>query len=112
MKTKGILHSARKWWHALGHFGRLGKAATNRSFLIRERKKLLMRLGENTLHWMEGQKSPPHELSRLAEQVKKIDSLLARSDYGGEDGVDFSPGDSTARRRHTTPPSKARPSPK
>lgn len=91
MKTKGILQRARKWLDAVGHWGRLGRAASNRSFLLRERKKLLIRVGETTLVWIGEQKSPPPQLTRLVAQLEKIDAVLKELDYGGKDGVDFSP---------------------
>ena len=89
MKTKGILQRARKWWDSVGHWGRLSRAASNRSFLLRERKKALMRLGEKAHLWFHEQKSRPQEFTRLVEQVDKIDRLLNGHDYGGKDGVDF-----------------------
>ncbi len=89
MNSKGILNRMQRWWDAVGHLGRLGRTASNRSFLRRERRKLYQKLGEAAFHWSKGHKSPPAEFSRLVGQVDKIDSLLAKMDYGGEAGADF-----------------------
>ena len=99
MKTKGILHRAQKWWDAFGHWGRLGRAASNRSFLLREKKKVLIKLGEKTLAWIHEQKSTPSEFSRLVAQVDKIDQMLEALDYGGKDGVDFQPKGKKSERK-------------
>ena len=89
MKTKGIFERAKKWWEAVGHWGHLGRTASNRSFLIREQKKILIRLGDKALPWLKEQKHVPSELTRLVEQYEKISQFLANLDYGGKEGVDF-----------------------
>ncbi len=81
----GIKH----WIQALGHFGRLGRAATNRSFLIRERRKLYVKLGERAMELLKAGKLKSSELSRLVEQIEKLTRLIAKEDYGGDRGVDF-----------------------
>ncbi|HKX12632.1 MAG TPA: hypothetical protein VJP40_05720 [bacterium] len=76
--------------HSLGHFGRLGKTAATRSFLRKERKKLLVKLGEKAMNWLEQNPESSPDLQRVVAQIRKIDGLLSREDYGGGNGVDFS----------------------
>jgi hypothetical protein len=76
--------------HSLGHFGRLGKTAATRSFLRKERKKLLVKLGERAMTWLEEHPESSPDLQRVVAQIRKIDELLSREDYGGGKGVDFS----------------------
>ena len=89
MIIKKILNRAGKWAHSLRHFGQLGRVAANRSFLRKERKKLLMKLGEQTMAWAERHPEASSDVKRLVQQIQKIDSVLAKLDYGGEGGVDF-----------------------
>lgn len=71
------------------HFGRLGKVAGQRSFLNREKKKFLLKVGEKATELVRTQKIHSAELTRLVGQIDKIDSLLSKKDYGGEEGTDF-----------------------
>lgn len=85
-----ILQRASNIAHSLGHFGRLGKVAATRSFLRKERKKLLIKLGERSMLWFESHPESSPELQRVVAQLRKIDEMIAREDYGGEEGVTFS----------------------
>jgi hypothetical protein len=82
MVLQKFKEKASNWIHSVRHFSDIGKTATKRAFLSRERKKLLMKFGEKTLHWLNGEKGVPPELHRLADQIKKIDKLLSDHDYG------------------------------
>jgi len=100
MVVKKILTRTGRWLQAIGHFSRLGKLATTRSFLLRERGKLLLKLGEKTLELIQQGKVHHSALDRLVEQIDKVNRLIERQDYGGDKGVEF---DSTARttgKRH------------
>jgi hypothetical protein len=79
-----------KLLHSLRHFGRLGRVASNRGFLRREKRKLLLKLGDKAYHLMEQGAIEEESLAKIAAQVKKIQVLLDREDYGGDGGVDFS----------------------
>ena len=87
--------------HSLGHFGRLGKIAATRSFLKKERKKLLVKLGERAMVWLEEHPESSPELQRVVAQIRKIDELLSREDYGGGGGVDFSRPENEAKAKAT-----------
>lgn len=84
-----ILQRASNIAHSISHFGHLGKVAATRSFLRRERRKLLVKLGEKALSWLEKHPEEAPELQRVATQIQKIDELLSREDYGGGEGVNF-----------------------
>lgn len=83
---------ARKTQHFVGevlHFGRLGSVASRRSFLNRERKKLLLKLGQKCHERLEAGDLSDPVLERLVEPLEKIERLLSESDYGGSDGKRF-----------------------
>ena len=85
--------------HSLGHFGRLGKTAATRSFLNKERKKLLVKLGEKSMAWLEHHPEVSPDLQRVVAQIRKIEAMLAREDYGGQEGVTFTkPPEKPTRR--------------
>jgi hypothetical protein len=99
MVLKRIFDRTAKWAHSLGHFGRLGKVAATRSFLMREKKKLLLKLGEKSLELIQEKKLHSTELARLVGQIEKIQGLISKQDYGGKEGVDFAhPPKSSLRR--------------
>ncbi|HCU23857.1 MAG TPA: hypothetical protein DF383_02475, partial [Deltaproteobacteria bacterium] len=83
MIIRKILKQASGIAYSLSHFGRLGKVAATRSFLRRERKKLLLKLGERTMHWLERHPGTSPDLQRVVSQIHKIDVMLSRKDYGG-----------------------------
>lgn len=87
-------------FHSLRHFGRIGRVASRRGFLMRERRKLLLKLGDKAYDLMEAGKLHNEELGRIASQVRKIQKLLEREDYGGEEGVSFA-GPSKRRQEKT-----------
>jgi len=99
MVVKNILNKTSKWWYAISHLGRIGKLASTRSFLLRERKKLIQKLGEKTLELIHQEKIKAHALDRLVEQIEKIDRLIARQDYGGENGVNFDSEGKPSKRK-------------
>lgn len=94
-----ILKRAANWAHSLSHFGRLGKTAANRAFLRKEKKKLLVKLGEGVVEWAKHHPEAPHEVKRIVEQIHKIDGMLSKLDFGGEDGVDFVETEGHAKRK-------------
>ncbi|MCB1215535.1 MAG: hypothetical protein KDK66_08690 [Deltaproteobacteria bacterium] len=71
------------------HLGRLGSKASRLSFLKRERRKFLSKLGEETYQLIQKGRLKSPGLKRLALQVQKIDQLMSESDYGGEKGTPF-----------------------
>ena len=89
MVVNKILLVAQRWGTSLSHFGKLSKEATLKSFLAREKRKLLLRLGERTLELARGGKLHSAELTRWVAQIDKIDQVLQRRDYGGENGRTF-----------------------
>jgi len=89
MIIRKILKRASGIAYSLSHFGRLGKVAATRSFLRKERKKLLLKLGESSMHWLERHPESSPDLQRVVAQIHKIDALLSSKDYGGEKGVEF-----------------------
>ena len=91
MIIRKIIQRASNIAYSLSHFGRLGKVAATRTFLGKERKKLLLKLGESTMRWLELHPESSPDLQRIVSQIHKIDSMLSRQDYGGENGVEFSP---------------------
>ena len=99
MAIKNILNRAAQWARALSHLGRLGRRAATRSFLLKERQKLLARLGEKHLEQARSGKENPAELERLVEQIEKIEGLLVKQDYGGHEGVDFTMAPKGTKRR-------------
>ncbi len=74
----------------IAHYGRLGKVASQRGFLRREKKKLLLKLGEKCLERLKKGEVQDRELIRLVGPIEKIEGLLADSDYGGQGGREFS----------------------
>jgi len=89
MMIRKILQRASNWAHSLSHFGNLGRTAATRAFLRKERKKLLMKLGERVVEWVRNHPEAPADVKRAVEQIHKIDALLTKEDFGGENGVDF-----------------------
>lgn len=83
------------------HFGRLGSVASRRGFLKRERKKLLLKLGEKCHERLAAGKLSDPVLERMVGPLEKIEKLLAESDYGGSDGRQFTrpPGRGKTSRR-------------
>lgn len=105
MMIRKILKRASNWAHSLSHFGSLGKVAATRAFLRKERKKLLVKLGERVVLWVQEHPEAPAEVKRAVEQILKIDALLAKEDFGGENGVDFHAGDpvKSVKKRRRVP---------
>ncbi len=99
MMIRKILQRASNWAHSLSHFGKLGRTAAQRSFLKKEKRKLLVKLGEKVSEWVKDHHQAPPEVRRIVEQIAKIDAVLAKLDYGGQDGVDFVPEDSESKKR-------------
>jgi hypothetical protein len=99
MAISKIIHRTTNWIRSLGHLGRLGKVAATRSFLLREKNKLLLKLGEKSFLLMREKNVNSPELSRLMEQIDKINLLLSRQDYGGKEGVDFTPSSKERRKK-------------
>ncbi|MCC7343832.1 MAG: hypothetical protein IT573_02760 [Deltaproteobacteria bacterium] len=91
MMIRKILQRASSWAHSLSHFGNLGRTAATRAFLRKERKKLLMKLGERAVLWVQDHPEAPAEVRRAVEQIRKLDALLSKRDFGGENGADFVP---------------------
>lgn len=89
MAIRSLFKRPRRWAREAAHYGRLGKVAAHRFFLNRERNKLLMKLGEKTAALVRSGKLKTPELKRLVEHVGKLDALLKKKDYGGEDGTKF-----------------------
>jgi hypothetical protein len=67
----------------------LGKVAAHRFFLRRERKKLLIKLGEKVVSLVRHGKIKSPELKRLVDHVGKIETMIKKKDYGGDGGTDF-----------------------
>ena len=91
MMIRKILKRASNWAHSISHFGNLGRAAATRAFLRKEKKKLLLKLGERVVLWVKDHPEAPSDVKRAVEQIRKLDQLLSKSDFGGEDGADFIP---------------------
>jgi len=89
MVIRKLLSKTGSLARGVAHMGRLGKLAGQRSFLTRERKKFLLKLGERTLELLKEDKIQSQELARLAAQVEKINALLKQFDYGGTGGNSF-----------------------
>jgi len=94
-----ILQRASTWAHSLSHFGKLGRTAAQRSFLKKEKRKLLVKLGERVSQWVQDHPEAPPEVRRIVGQIQKIDAVLAKLDYGGEEGVDFVQGETETKKR-------------
>lgn len=94
-----IIQRASTWAHSLSHFGKLGRTAAQRAFLQKEKKKLLVKLGERVVEWVKDHPEAPPEVKRVVEQIHKIDRLLSREDYGGKDGIDFHREETSAKKR-------------
>ncbi len=89
MVIRKLLSRTSEWVSGVVHMGRVGKLAGQRSFLQRERKKILLKLGERAYEWLQTQEKPPPFLERLVLQIEKLDLLIKQVDYGGEKGVAF-----------------------
>jgi hypothetical protein len=89
MAIRNLFKRPRRWARDAAHYGRLGKVAAHRFFLRRERNKLLIKLGEKAATLVRSGKIKTPELKRLVDHVGKIDQLLRKKDYGGEDGIKF-----------------------
>lgn len=89
MVIKDFLHRATNMVRSLAHYGRLGKVASRRTFLLRERKKFLIKVGEKTVVFAKQKKIHSPELLRLVSHVEKFEELLLELDYGGRDGTSF-----------------------
>lgn len=84
-----LLEKTSQITRGLLHLGRVGSRGTRLSFLKRERRKFLSKLGEEAYQlFQKGQIKSP-ELKRWASQVEKIEKLMVKADYGGENGVAF-----------------------
>ncbi len=89
MVIRKLLSRTSEWVSGVVHMGRVGKLAGQRSFLQRERKKILLKLGEQAYEWLQLQSTQPPALQRLVAQIEKLDLLIKQSDYGGDKGVGF-----------------------
>ena len=89
MILKKILNRTNQLASEVAHFGRLGRVASQRSFLKRERRKLLLKMGEKTHVLLKAKKIEHSELKRLESQIEKLEQVLADKDFGGKDGVEF-----------------------
>lgn len=90
--SKILKELARKTQHLARevlHFGHLGRVASRRGFLHRERRKLVLRLGEKSLEHLRDGKLKDPELQRLLGPIEKIEKLLSETDYGGQRGREF-----------------------
>ena len=99
MILKKILNRTNQLAVELTHFKRLGQMARRRSFLNREIKKNLLKLGEKAHQLIQEGKIQSKELSRLEGQIEKLERLLEECDYGAGGGVDF-------KSPKSSPPSK------
>ena len=89
MVFKELFQNAQHLIKEISHFGRLGKVASRRSFLKRERKKFLLKLGERAMHFIHNGQIKIPELKSLSQDLDKIEALLANHDYGGKHGIVF-----------------------
>ncbi|MCE9624615.1 MAG: hypothetical protein K8R69_04035 [Deltaproteobacteria bacterium] len=99
MMIRKILQRASNWAHSLSHFGKLGRSAAQRAFLKKEKRKLLVKLGERTAEWVHTHPEAPPEVRRVVEQIQKIDAMMSKLDYGGKEGVDFAASDEGSKKR-------------
>jgi len=99
MMIRKILQRASTWAHSLSHFGKLGRSAAQRSFLKKEKRKLLVKLGERASEWVNEHPEAPPEVRRVVEQIQKIDTMMAKLDYGGREGVDFTASGENSKKR-------------
>lgn len=89
MVIKHFLNRTGELARSLAHFGRLGKIASQRSFLNKEKRKFLIKIGEKSTELVKSQKINDSELSRLVKNLEKIEALLEKRNYGEIKGNNF-----------------------
>ena len=99
MVIKKIMDRSRHFAREVAHFGRLGKVAYQRSFLKKERRKFLLKLGEKTVQLVRAGKVQAQELKRIVDQINKVEALLVDRDFGGKEGTNFHPHPKATKTR-------------
>lgn len=81
MVIRNILNRTRHLAQEVAHFGHLGKVAAHRYFLLKERRKLLLKIGEKAVRVVKKGNIKSPDLERLVRHVEKLDALLKEKDY-------------------------------